>query len=218
MAALTMITGVLGAAAHYDVKKILSFHIISQLGYITMGLAIGTAFAMASAIFYTLHHILVKANLFLIAGLIMRRTGVSQLRNAGGLYKSAPALAALFFIPAFSLGGIPPLSGFWAKFGVVKAALDSDMLWLAIVALAVGLLTLYSMTKIWNEAFLKEQPEGVDQTERGPITFTLVAPCVFLALATVYMSLFADPVFELSERAAEQLFNPEYYIQAVLNP
>ncbi len=223
LAAATMVTGVLGAAVQYEIRKILSFHIVSQIGYMIMGLAIGSALALAGAVFYTLHHIIVKTNLFLIGGLIMRKCGTGELKKIGGLYTTMPLLALLFFIPAFSLGGIPPLSGFWAKFSVIKAGLDSNHFILVTVALLVGVLTLYSMTKIWAEAFWKnapiEQPEDSNQDVtflQDKLSFSLVAPCVALALITVLIGLWSEPLFSLAERSSKQLLNPDAYIAAVL--
>ncbi|GAL17378.1 Na(+) H(+) antiporter subunit D [Vibrio maritimus] len=117
VAGLTMLTGVLGAAAQFDIKRILSFHIISQIGYMIMGLAIYTPLALAGAIFYIVHHIIVKANLFLIGGFVERRYGSSQLSKLGGVYKSMPLLAFLFIIPAFSLAGFPLIGFLGQVFG-----------------------------------------------------------------------------------------------------
>ncbi|MGB0369907.1 MAG: Na+/H+ antiporter subunit D [Opitutales bacterium] len=219
LAGATMVTGVLGAAAQYEIRKILSFHIISQIGYMVMGLAIGSSLALAGAIFYTLHHIIVKTNLFLLGGIIMRRCGTADLKAIGGLYKWAPGLALLFFIPAFSLGGIPPLSGFWAKFSVIKAGLEESHYILVTVALLVGVLTLYSMTKIWAEAFWKKSPDGakeISATDGREIS--LLGPCIALAVITVGIGLWSAPLFELAESASAQLENPQAYINYVLNP
>src|SRR5690606_11955518 len=142
-------------AVQWDVRRILSFHIVSQIGYMLLGLAVSTEAALAGGIFYVVHHIVVKANLFLIAGAIHRTSGTFDLRHSGGLMYRRPLLAALFLVPALSLAGIPPLSGFWAKLLVIDAALRAGRVWLAAVALFVGLLTLYSMSKIWIEAFWK---------------------------------------------------------------
>jgi len=111
----TMVVGVLTAASQYDMRKILSFHIISQIGYMIMGLGIFTAAGIAGAIFYMAHNIIAKTNTFLVAGLINRVTGSYDLKSIGGLYKVRPWLAILFIIPAFGLAGIPPLSGFFGK-------------------------------------------------------------------------------------------------------
>jgi multicomponent Na+:H+ antiporter subunit D len=158
VAVATMVTGVLGAAYHWDMRRILAFHIISQIGYILLAVALATPEAHAAALFYTVHHIIVKANLFLIAGLVWRSTGRWDLRLAGGLYALRPALAVLFLIPALSLVGIPPLSGFWAKFVVLEQAVAAGRTAWVAAALAVSVLTLYSMMKIWLEAFWKDAP------------------------------------------------------------
>lgn len=218
LAVLTMVTGVFGAASHFDMRRILSFHIVSQIGYMILGLALMTPLALAAGIFYLVHHIIVKTNLFLVSGVVIRKYGTCDLAKIGGLSKSAPWLAVLFFIPAFSLGGIPPLSGFWAKFAMVKAGLEVEAWWSVAAALLVGVLTLYSMTKIWAEAFWKNIPEGAQERERDPEVGSLawmVAPIAVLSITTVVIGLFGQPMFEFSERAAEQLLNPERYIQAV---
>ncbi len=169
LAALTMLSGVLGAAAQFDIRRILSFHIVSQIGYMVLGLAIFTPLAIAGTVFYIIHHIVVKTNLFLIGGIVEKMKGTGDLKRLGGLYRTMPYLSLLFFIPAFSLGGIPPLSGFWAKFSLIKAGLAEEHYILVAVALVVGIMTLYSMTKIWNEAFWKDEPkspaEGVNSGE-----------------------------------------------------
>ncbi|MGK0176427.1 MAG: multicomponent Na+:H+ antiporter subunit D [Lentimonas sp.] len=223
LAAATMITGVLGAAVQYEIRKILSFHIVSQIGYMIMGLAIGSALALSGAVFYILHHIIVKTNLFLIGGLIMRKCGTADLKKIGGLYASMPLLALLFFIPAFSLGGIPPLSGFWAKFSIIKAGLDGNHAIMVTVALLVGVLTLYSMTKIWAEAFWKDAPVGKSEDSnkepgllQNKLGLSQVIPCVALAVLTLVIGLWSQPLFILAERTSQQLLNPDAYIAAVL--
>jgi multicomponent Na+:H+ antiporter subunit D len=219
VAALTMIVGVLGAAAQSDMRKILSFHIVSQIGYMIMGLALLTPLALVGAVFYLVHHIVVKANLFLIAGVAQRIAGDTELSRIGGLYKSAPLLAVLFIVPAFSLAGFPPLSGFWAKFLLVKAALDIEGWVIAAVALAVGLLTIYSMTKIWAQAFWEPHPDGIEPTlstlSRRDRTAMLI-PIAGLAALTVTIGVMPDPFVRFAEASAAQLLDPAAYISAVL--
>ena len=218
LAVLTMVTGVFGAASQFDMRRILSFHIVSQIGYMILGLAFMTPLALAAAIFYLVHHIIVKTNLFLVSGVVTRLKGSCDLSQVGGLCKSAPWLAFLFFIPAFSLGGIPPLSGFWAKFAVVKAGLEIESWFAVTAALLVGVMTLFSMTKIWAEAFWKQQPEGVAHPlphRAGRLSY-MVGPIAVLAVSTILIGLFGEPLFNFSERAAAQLLNPQEYISAVL--
>jgi len=217
VAGLTMLTGVLGAASQFNIKKILSFHIISQIGYMIMGLAIFTPVAIAGAMFYIIHHIIVKANLFLIGGFIERKYGTSELIELGGVYKAFPWLSFLFLIPAFSLAGFPPLSGFWGKFLVIKASLQEAHFWLAGVALVVGLLTVFSMVKIWSEAFWKKAPQQNNVVVLSASTTGLYyVPITVLTSLSLMIGLAAEPFYQFSVEAAEQLLNPTDYIKAVL--
>lgn len=224
IAGLTMVTGVLGAAAQNEIRRILSFHIISQIGYMIMGLGLFSPLAIAGSVFYIAHHIIVKTNLFLIGGLVHRLQGTAQLKESGGLYRRYPLVAILFLIPALSLAGIPPLSGFWAKLMLVQAGLEIKQYAIVITSLAVSLLTLFSMTKIWTEAFWKEKPE-TSQPDSAPAappltfgdSFLYHFPIVTLALLTLAIGLFAEPMFALAQQAAAQLLNPAEYIEAVLN-
>jgi multicomponent Na+:H+ antiporter subunit D len=219
VACLTMVVGVLGAAAQSDFRKILSFHIVSQIGYMILGLALFTPLAIVGAVFYLVHHIVVKANLFLVSGVAQRLTGSTELGRIGGLYKSSPLLAVLFLVPAFSLAGFPPLSGFWAKYLLVKASLDVGAWFVAFVALAVGLLTIFSMTKIWGEAFWKPHPEGIEPKvaalPRGDL-WALVLPIAGLAALTVFIGLNPEPFVQFAERSAAQLLDPADYVATVL--
>jgi multicomponent Na+:H+ antiporter subunit D len=158
VAAATMLAGVLGAAYHWHMRRILAFHIVSQIGYILLAVALGGPGGHAAALFYTLHHIVVKANLFLIAV----QAGSHDLRHIGGLAAARPALALLFAVPALSLVRIPPLSGFWAKLLVLQEAFAQQRYAWALLALLVSVLTLYSMMKIWIEAFWKPHPAATE--------------------------------------------------------
>ena len=221
VAGFTMVTGVLGAAAQDDFRRILSFHIISQIGYMVLGLALYTPLALAGAVFYLVHHIIVKANLFLVSGVASRIAGSTELGRIGGLYASAPLLAVLFLIPAFSLAGFPPLSGFWAKLVVIRAAIEDHGYWIAAAALVTGALTIYSMTKIWAQAFWTPHPDGL-APQLGDIPAgeraAYLAPIAALATLTLAIGLFPQPFVAFSERAAAQLLDPAPYVAAVLGP
>ena len=221
VAGATMLTGVLGAAAQDDFRRILSFHIVSQIGYMILGLALYTPLALAGAVFYLVHHIIVKANLFLISGVAQRIAGGTELGRIGGLYATAPLLGVLFLVPAFSLAGFPPLSGFWAKYVIILAALETGGYVIAAVALVTGLLTIYSMTKIWGQAFWTPHPEGAeprlsDIPPRQRAAY--LAPIGGLAALTVFIGLFPQPFVAFAERSAGQLLDPAPYVAAVLGP
>jgi multicomponent Na+:H+ antiporter subunit D len=218
VAAATMVTGVLGAAAHWDIRRILSFHIICQIGYMLVGIALATPLALAGAVLYILHHIVVKANLFLVAGAIRRAGRSFSLAHLGGLWKRDPWLGILFAIPALSLAGLPPLSGFWGKLVVVQSGFEAGAFWLAAVALAVGLLTLYSMLKIWLEAFWKAAPADAPPALAldGVARALMLAPVAALGLVTLTIGLWTEPFAAFALAAGEQLAGREAYIAAVL--
>ncbi len=221
VAALTMVTGVLGAVAQYDLRRLLSFHIVSQIGYLLFGLALFTPFGLAAALFFMVHVMAAKAALFVVSAIVYYLRGTSDLKVLGSFAQLHPALTVLFAVPAMSLAGLPPLSGFIAKLALVRAGLESSAYITVAVSLAVSVLTLYSMTKIWNEVFWKPAPamQSGSFSER-PLSRTriwgMVLPATILAAFSVGLSLAAQPAFSFALRVATQLLDPDAYITAVL--
>lgn len=223
-AAFTMVTGVLGAAAQYEFRRILSFHIVSQIGYMLLGLALYTPLAIAGGVFAVMHNIVVKTNLFLISGVAHRLQGTYRLKRMGGLSRRHPWLAAAFFLSAFSLAGLPPLSGFFAKFMLVRAGIEAGAYVVTGIALLVGLMTLYSMVKIWNEVFWKKLPDDNDVPDNTTATESngrsglalMYLPVMVLALGTLLIGVFAEPLVRVMNMIATQLLNSSGYIEAVL--
>lgn len=215
--ALTMLTGVLGAVSQYNFRRLLSFHIISQIGYITMGLAIDTPLSLTAAIFFMAHNIFAKTNLFLISGITYKIGRTSDIRKLGGFYKKFPFLSFLFFIPAFSLAGFPPLSGFWAKFLLFKAIIIHRNYLMVFIGIFVSFLTLYSMSKIWNYAFWKRHliEKEMKQLSKFQSIF-LYVPVIILASVTIFMGLDPQFFFDIIMKVSEQLLNSKLYIEAVL--
>ncbi|MFW6227334.1 MAG: proton-conducting transporter membrane subunit [Bacteroidota bacterium] len=214
LAGLTMFLGVLMAASQFDIRKILSFHIISQVGYMIMGLGIFTVAGIAGALYFMVHNMLSKTNTFLAAGLIYQKEGSYDLKHLGGFYKKKPFLALLFFIPALSLAGIPPLPGFFGKFFLILGGFQAQEYFITAVAILTGLFTLFSMVKIWNEGYWKKEPN--EMNERRKVHPSAVIGSAILAAGVVLLGVFANPVLEIGLQAGEQIVNPEYYINAVL--
>jgi multicomponent Na+:H+ antiporter subunit D len=213
VAGATMLVGVLGAIAQNDIKRILSFLIVSGVGYIVMGLGLFTVAGVAGAVYFTVHHVIVKTTLFLTGGLVERRSGTGHLDRLGGLVRTAPVVAVLFLLSALSLAGIPPFSGFVAKLALVEAGTGGDQWAVVGVSLLVSLLTLFSMTKIWAGAFWGE----VDPPRPGrPLPALMVAPTAALTALGVAVALFGGPLYGLSERVAVDLLDGTTYVQAVL--
>lgn len=219
IAGLTMIIGAIGALAQSDVKRILSFHIISQIGYMLMGIGLFSAAGTAGAILFLVHHMPVKTVLFLVGGLLENETGTSRLSKVGGLAKSKPLIAGLFAVPALSLAGLPPFSGFVAKFGVISAGIEEASTAIVIVALIAGVLTLTSMVKIWMGVFWGEPTEhqmnNPTPTTTGANRTTMLAATSLAVTGTLVISLFAGTLFDLSIEAADDLRARTPYIEAV---
>jgi multicomponent Na+:H+ antiporter subunit D len=220
LAGLTMIVGVLGAIAQNDMKRILSFHIVSQIGYMVLGLGLFTVSGVAGAVFFIIHQIPVKTSLFLVSGLVEESAGSTALNKVGGLLRRTPVAAALFGLAALSLAGIPPLSGFVGKLSLVEAGFGAREYAIVAVSLVGSVLTLFSMAKIWNGVFwgTTEHPKPLPAGDSGrlPVPMVMTAATIVLVGVTLGIALFAGPIYDLCLRAAESLLQPTAYIDAVL--
>ncbi|MEM7273191.1 MAG: proton-conducting transporter membrane subunit [Actinomycetota bacterium] len=217
-AGITMIIGALGALAQSDVKRILSFHVISQIGYMLMGLALFSAAGIAGSILFVVHHMPVKTVLFLVGGLIENEEGTSSLDRSGGLARRRPLVALLFAIPALSLAGLPPFSGFVAKLSVIRAGIEAAETPIVIAALVAGALTLLSMTKIWLGVFWGRDVDGSSPIPTAPAARRTMEGATALAIVgSLIISLFAGTLFDLSTEAADDLRDPAAYIGPVLD-
>lgn len=237
---LTMIVGILGAIAQTDIKRILSFTLVSHIGYMTFGVALSTEAGLGAAIFYVGHHIIVQTTLFLVVGLIERQAGSSSLRRLGSLAVGSPVLAITFLVPAFNLGGIPPFTGFIGKLAVIQAgaAVGGWLVWLLIAGSVVtSLLTLYVMVRVWSKAFWRpraDAPEGSlalakplallpsdeyvefdEREEVGRMPLSMLAPTIGLVVVSLLMTVFAGPLLGITDRAAQTLIDREEYLVTV---
>ena len=213
VAGATMLFGVLGALSQWDMKRVLSYHIISQIGYMIMGLAILTPAGLAGGIFYIVHHILVKTSLFLIAGSVQISRGTTNLRRLGGVMETEPILAGLFFVAGLGLAGAPPLSGFVAKFALVRSGLNIEAYGLVTVSVLVSFLTLFSMMKIFRYVFWQEEEQAGTAVAGGRVRLASILILVALGAA---LGLGASWTMPYAELAAEQLLDRSAYIAAVL--
>lgn len=241
---LTMIVGILGAIAQSDIKRLLSFTLVSHIGYMVFGIALSTQQGLSGAIYYVAHHIVVQTTLFLVVGLIERQAGSSSLRRLGGLAAASPVLAIVFLIPALNLGGIPPFSGFIGKIALLQAgaAHPSVLSWVLVGGGTVtSLLTLYVVARVWTKAFWRpraDAPEGdladvgpsalIDESERdiafddredvGRMPALMLAPTIALVGVGVALTVFAGQIIAVTDRAATDLQDRSIYVDAVLGP
>ncbi|CAM5786237.1 Na+/H+ antiporter subunit D [Cellulomonas persica] len=212
----TMVIGILGAVAQDDIKRLLSFTLVSHIGFMLFGIALSSQAGWAAAIYYVAHHITVQTALFLVVGLVERVGGSTSLTRLGGLAKIAPVLAILFFVPAMNLGGIPPLSGFLGKLGLLQAGVDAGtpLAYVLVVGSVVtSLLTLYALVKAWNKAFWQSP-----QDEPRPVSmpFGMVGPTAALIVVGLVLTFAAGPLYAYTERAASSLTLRTTYVWAVL--
>src|SRR5690606_20119775 len=217
-AGLSLVVGILGAVAQTDLKRVLSFTLVSHMGYMLFGIGMRTRLAMGTTIYYVAHHITVQSTLFLAAGLIEQRGGTTNLGRLGGLAKLAPVIAVLFFVPAMNLSGIPPLSGFIGKVGLVEAgiAVGSPATWtLVAVSVVTSLLTLYAIAKIWNRAFWQE-PEEDFVEQLAPVPRVMTGATASLVGASLVLTVLAGPVMDFADDAGDAVLERSPYVTAVL--
>jgi multicomponent Na+:H+ antiporter subunit D len=219
MALATMVLGVLGAVAQTTIKRILAIHIISQVGYLLLALVLWSPAATAAGIYYMIHLMLAKTNLFLIGGIVEQETGTDDLNSLGSYAKRRPWLAINFLVAAMALTGLPPLSGFFAKLEVAYAAVSLENYGALFFIFAVSVLTLFSMLKIWNQVFWKEA-EGSVLLKIRPLSFAKIWPQYLaigvLNLAILGMGLGVREFYPYVETAAHGLWNSLAYVEAIM--
>lgn len=215
LAAATMIFGVLGAVSRNFIRGILSFHILSQIGYMVLALGLFTPYAIAAAIFYVIHHIIVKSTLFMVGGTVFVLNRTDDLSRTGRLWLLTPVLGVVFLLQALSLAGIPPLSGFWGKYMIIVEGVRQREWLLVICALVAGVLTLFSMLKIWNGAFWSATAaDGVHLRDGRWRRMTAVA--AGMTVVSLGIGLGAEFFLEVAHEAARQLLDRPGYIRFML--
>ncbi|MGP5305650.1 Na+/H+ antiporter subunit D [Brachybacterium alimentarium] len=217
-AALSLFIGILGAVAQTDLKRVLSFTLVSHMGYMLFGIGMSTQLGMGATIYYVAHHITVQSTLFLGAGLIETRGGTTNLIKLGGLAKLAPVIAVLFFIPAMNLAGIPPFSGFIGKVGLIEAGIEYDRAsgWILIaISVITSLLTLYAIAKIWNRAFWQEPSEEIIRREVAMPRVMTGATAAMIAFSLL-LTVLAGPIMAYANEAAASVLERTPYVSSVL--
>ena len=235
-----MLVGIFGAIAQSEIKRIVSFTLVSHIGYMLFGVALGTSIGLSAAIYYTVHHIIVQTALFLAIGLVEMRGGSTSTRSLGGLMVLSPVITIIFFIPALNLSGIPPFSGFIGKVALFLAGFD-DHAWLPTVLIVAGtvtsLLTLYVIGRTFNLAFWRDPADVEEPNEDLVEEFTerkktllagkkwksqigvppaMVVATSVVVIASIVLTVAAEPLWDMSNRAAENLSTPIDYVTNVL--
>lgn len=223
MAVMTIITGAFGAIIKTNIRRIFSYLIVCHIGFLIGGLGMFSEVALIGALFYLIHDIMVKTNLFLVSGLIRIMGGNLNIDKLGGLYTAFPKISLLIAIVFFSLVGIPPLSGFWPKIHLFEASFMLDQYFFAFALIIGSFVTLYVIAKIWADVFWKPSPLSEDEFELSEFSnlstlgkSALIIPVILLAIVSLYIGFFAENILVLVKQIAEQMVDTTPYIEAVL--
>jgi multicomponent Na+:H+ antiporter subunit D len=215
--AVSALAGVLAALAQYEVRRLLAFHSVSQMGYVVTSFALLTVGGMAAALYFLVHHALVKSSLVLVADELERRHGHRDLRHMPAARLEGGAwLGGLFFASAITLAGLPPTSGFVAKVAVFAAGLDAGA-YVPLAALVVAsLFTLASMIKIWQHAFQTDPAAPASRSIRSaPRAGGKLVPLASLVGGTLLIALGAGPTLAYTQATARQLLDVRAYVDVV---
>lgn len=208
-----MILGVLGAVSKGRVRGILAYHSVSQLGFMVLALAFFSPMGIAACLLYMLHHALVKPSLFLLGGAMRKGSKTDDLQKLGGWIERSPLLAFLFLIQAMSLAGLPPFSGFWAKYLILWEGIHEEQFVLVFIALFTGLLTLFSMLKIWIAAFWSSESSNKRSYSKQWVPLVWIGGG--LSAMSWMLFLGAEWWIRIVQEASQQVLNQELYIQTV---
>lgn len=221
MAVLTIVVGAFGALIKGNIRRLFSYLIVCHIGFMLGGIALFTQVALMGVTFYLMHDIMVKTNMFLIAGLIRQLRGTMDMNKLGGLYKEYPKISLLIALVLFSLVGIPPLSGFWPKIYLFQESFAQQQYFFVAALIFGSFITLYVIANMWAKVFWQDAPEPeLLEDKFAPLPLyrkiLLVLPITILAAVTLYIGLHAEAIIQITERIASELINTKPYVEAVL--
>jgi multicomponent Na+:H+ antiporter subunit D len=218
LALITIAIGAIAAVGQKDVKRLLAYSSVSQIGYVFLGIGMGTAYALAASLVYLVNHAIAKSMLFLTSGGIIHHAKTRDMHHMGGMVKSAPLMSSMFLIGAMSIAGMPPLGGFIAKFVLFDAAMMGEYYLPVLIGFAFAVFTIFYMFRAWLLMFWGE---ARDFEKYGPYSShgpspMITVPIIILAAAVLILGVYSEPLISLSSEIANQLLNPQPYINAVL--
>jgi len=196
---LSMVAGAFLAIGQWDLKRLMAYSSISQMGYVVLGIGLGgliiagggnlawASLAILGGLFHLVNHAVYKSLLFLTSGSVEMSTGTREMRQMGGLAEKMPVTRATCIIASASIAGIPPFSGFWSKLILVVAAIQAHFYWVAAIIVFVSLCTLIMYLKVQRYVFLGELPENLQQTKENKNS--MLVAMIFLACLCVLMGL-----------------------------
>jgi formate hydrogenlyase subunit 3/multisubunit Na+/H+ antiporter MnhD subunit len=186
-----------------DLKRMLAYSSVSQIGYVVEGLGLGTYLGIYGSLFHLLNHTLVKALLFLAVGAIVYMTGTRKLSELGGLGRKAPITAFCFFVGALAIGGLPPFSVFMSKFTLFLAAAERGLMWAAVIAVFTGLLTVACFVRAAYKVFWGQPATnpGIRMEEVKEVPSSMWGGMLVIALVVLAFGLYPKILYPILDKA-----------------
>ena len=200
LALLGMVLPSLVAVVQTDVKRMLAYSSVAQVGYIILGISFATTLGLTAAVLHLFNHAVTKAALFMAVGCIVYRTGGAGIDRMAGIARQMPWTLSAFVIGGLSLIGVPLTAGFVTKWHLILAALDSGLWPIAVVLLATSLIAVVYVWKVVETAWLHPRPAGAPRLREAPAG--MLIPTWVLALASLYFGIHSDFTVDMASRAA----------------
>jgi hydrogenase-4 component F len=202
----TMLLGIILALTQDDLKRLLAYSSVSQMGYVLVGIGLGTYLGCYGGLYHLLNHAIYKSLLFMCVGAVMYATGVRRISELGGLRKQMPITSACFFLGALAIAGFPPLNGFWSKLTVYLALGRAGLWWAAVIAILVSILTMVVMVRAAYRVFWGERgSSSASALVVREVPARMWVPMVFLAGMCALLGIYPQLPYPLLNRAAAVL-------------
>jgi multicomponent Na+:H+ antiporter subunit D len=215
MGSISMLLGAFMGFGQDDMKRMFAFSSISQMGYIAVGIGIGTPLAIIGALFHLLNHAGFKSLLFLSSGAIQTSTGTRNLSRLGGLREKMPVTSATSVIGSLSIAGVPPFNGFWSKFIIILAAFSAGYFWLGAILILTAFLTLAYYLRFQKNVIFGEPTPNLKGVREAP--FLMLIPIVILAIFCLGAGIFNGWVVNNIIMSAQSIILDQVgYISSVL--
>jgi len=202
----TMVFGIVMAMSQDDLKRLLAYSSVSQMGYVLAGVGLGTYLGCYGGLYHLANHALFKSLLFLCVGAVIHSTGARRISELGGLRHRMPVTSACFLLGALAIAGFPPLNGFWSKLTIYLALAKAGLWWAAIPAVATSILTMAVMVRagfrvFWGQPHTAAVPESA--VREVPAVMWL--PMASLGALCLLLGIYPQAAYPLLDRAASAL-------------
>lgn len=214
----TIIIGAASAVSQNNVKRLLAYSSVSQIGYVFLAIGFGGVTAIAASLVYLVNHALTKSLLFLTAGGIIHHAGTKDMNKMGGMINSSPFMAFAFLVGSMSIAGLPPMGGFISKLLLFDAGIIGKYYVEIAVALIFAIFSLFYMFRAWLLMFWGEKRDVSvygDYAVHKPSIFVYL-PLIILVISIMIIGIYPQPLVLLAQTIASQIINPQAYIDAVL--